>query len=129
MKKWKNEINSFLKNKLELELHSDKSKIISLSKPISFVGFRIFYYNKLLKKFNQRNIQRKLKNFHRLFLEDKISYDEIYESIQGSFAYAKHANTYKLRDKLTKQMEEYFPNEVFEIEINQHLRALDEMNK
>jgi len=128
LRKWKHGISYFLKSDLNLELHPDKSKIISLSKPINFVGFRVFYYNKLLKKFNQRNIQRKLENFHKLFLESKVDYDKIYESMQGAFAYMKHANTYRLRNKLTKQMEDYFPNEVSEIELNQRLKTLDEIN-
>ena len=41
---WKNEIDNFLRDKLKLELHPQKSKIISLSRGIDFVGFRNFYY-------------------------------------------------------------------------------------
>ncbi|MFC1682443.1 RNA-directed DNA polymerase, partial [Nanoarchaeota archaeon] len=49
---WKKEIYKFLKEKLKLELHPDKSQVISLSKGIDFVGFRNFYYFKLLRKRN-----------------------------------------------------------------------------
>jgi RNA-directed DNA polymerase len=124
LKKWKYRISYFLKTELNLELHPDKSKIIPLSKPVSFVGFRVFYHNKLLKKFNQRKIQRKLNHSHKLFLENKINYYKIYESMQGAFAYMKHADTYKLRNKLTKQIEEFFPNEISEIEINRYLKSI-----
>jgi hypothetical protein len=34
LEKWKSEINDFLNNELRIELHPDKSKIISLSKGI-----------------------------------------------------------------------------------------------
>ncbi len=54
LKIWKQKINEFLKNKLSLELHPDKSRIISLSKGIDFVGFRNYYYFKLLRKRNLR---------------------------------------------------------------------------
>ena len=56
---YKEQINKFLKNNLKLELHPDKSKIISQNKPIPFVGFRIFNNYKLLRKFNRKNIQRR----------------------------------------------------------------------
>ena len=123
LKIWKKQIDKFLNNKLKLELHPDKSRIISLSKPIPFVGFRVFYYHKLLKKFNQRNIKKRLDKFNILFSNNQITYDKIYESIQGSFAYAKNANTYNFRHNLIKKMNKYFPNEISEIEINRFLKA------
>lgn len=49
---WKEEINKFLKEELKLELHQEKSRIIPLSRGIDFVGFRNFYYYKLLRKRN-----------------------------------------------------------------------------
>ncbi len=121
---WKEEINNFLKENLKIELHPDKSQIISLNKPIPFIGFRIFYHYKLLKRFNRKNIQRRLYEFYKLFKEDKTNYDKIYESMQGTFAYMKHANTYKLRGKLGKQIEENFPNQISSIEINIYLKHI-----
>jgi retron-type reverse transcriptase len=121
---WKQEINNFLKIKLKLELHPDKTRIISLNKPISFVGFRVFYHYKLPKKFNINNIQRKLKKFHRLFLRDEINYDQIYDSMQGSFAYLKHSNTYAFRKGLREQIEGYFPNEISSVEVNRYLKYI-----
>ena len=43
-------IDSFLRNNLLLTLHPDKSKIIPLRKGITFLGLRIFYHHKTLKK-------------------------------------------------------------------------------
>ena len=40
---WKQEIDKFLKEKLKIELHSQKSRIISLSHGVDFVGFRNFF--------------------------------------------------------------------------------------
>ena len=121
---WKQEVNQFLKNSLNLELHPDKSNIIPLTKPVNFVGFRVFYHYKLLKKFNRKNIQKKLKRFHTSFLENKISYDKIYEIMYGSFAYLEHANTHNLRNKLIRYMENYFPYEISYIEVNQYLKNI-----
>ena len=121
LKNYKVKINNYLKY-LKLELHPNKSKIVSLTRPINFVGFRVFYHYKLLKRFNRKNIQRKLNSFNRLFKEEKIDYDKIYESLHGSFAYMSHANTYYLKNKLVKQIDKNFPNEISGIEINRYLK-------
>ncbi len=60
LESWFAEIAIFLKEKLKLELHPDKSKIINLSKGIDFVGFRNFYNYKLLRKRNITNMERKI---------------------------------------------------------------------
>ena len=46
LEKWKLDITLFLKEKLKLELHPQKSRITNLSRGIDFVGFRNFYYFK-----------------------------------------------------------------------------------
>ena len=74
--KWKEQITNFLKEELILELHPEKSKIISLSRGIDFVGFRNFYYYKLLRKRNIRKILSKIKNYK----EDKMAKEKLLES-------------------------------------------------
>ena len=60
LKKWKVDINKFLRDKLKLELHTQKSRIISLSRGIDFVGFRNFWYYKLLRERNIRKMYLKI---------------------------------------------------------------------
>jgi len=91
---WKEEINKFLKDSLKLELHKDKSNIFSLSRGVDFVGFRNFYYFKLLRKRNIKNMENKIKDFN----ECLVSKDKILKIFQGWNAYATWANTYKLRN-------------------------------
>jgi len=131
LRTWKDEINLFLQKELKIELHPDKTRIISLNKPLPFVGFRVFYHYKLLKKFNQKSIQSRLNKFYNNFLQNKIDYDKIYESMQGSFAYMKHAQTYILRIKLADQIEKNFSKEVSYIEVNRYLKWMEyeEMKK
>ncbi len=100
LKVWKKEINRFLNKELKLELHQDKSKIIPLSRGIDFVGFRNFYYFKLLKKRNIKNMENKIK----LFNNGRLNHEKILESFQGWQAYAKWANTHKLKEKLFKRI-------------------------
>lgn len=124
LEEWNSEINDFLKEKLSIELHPDKSRIICLARGVDFLGFRIFYYHKLLRKANMRKMQRKLENFRSLYLGKKMDYDEIYNSFHGWFAYAKHANTYALRRKIGEKLEQLFPDQISSMEINKGLKAL-----
>ncbi|MEK6917994.1 MAG: hypothetical protein AABW51_03530 [Nanoarchaeota archaeon] len=87
-----------------MELHPQKSKVIFLSKGVDFVGFRNFYYFRLLRKRNVRNIKRKIILLENGFLgKDKFS-----EIFQGWSAYAKWANSLKLRRRIAKNI--YFSN-------------------
>jgi len=95
---WKQQINSFLNNKLKLGLHPDKSKILSLSRGIDFVGFRNFYYFKLLRKRNIKNMQNKIKEYY----EGLSSFYDLLNSFQGWEGYAMWADTNKLRKRLNK---------------------------
>lgn len=116
--KYKIVINQFLKQKLNIELHPDKSKIIRLGKGINFLGFRIFYYHKLLRKSNIRKMKSRLKILKEDYNKSKIDYDKVYDSAEGWMAYAKHANTYKLRKKIADEIEKNFPNEISTKEFN-----------
>ena len=97
---WKEEINRFLFERLKLELHPDKSRVISISRGIDFVGFRNFYHYRLLRKRNINNILRKIKELK----GDKISYGKFIESFQGWQAYAKWANSYSLIEEMIKSI-------------------------
>ena len=90
---WKPEIEIFLKEELNLELHKDKSKIIPLSRGVDFVGFRNFYHYRLLRKRNIRKMSLRVKCCNKGI----ISEQKLLESVQGWNAYAKWANSYRLR--------------------------------
>ena len=93
----KKEIDNFLKEKLKIELHKQKTKIISLSRGIDFVGFRNFYRFRLLRKRNVKSMKRKVGNFY----DGRISKEKFQEIFQGWNAYAKWANTFRLRNQST----------------------------
>ena len=96
LEKWKAEIDKFLRQELKLELHKDKSRIIPLSRGVDFVGFRNFYYFRLLRKRNVRKMLIEIK----LFKEGLFPYEKLLESYQGWNAYAKWADSYNLRKRV-----------------------------
>lgn len=101
MENYKKEIDNFLKT-IKLELHSDKSKITLLKKGVSLLGYRVFYYHKLLRKSNLGKFQRKIKEKIDLAQNNLLTYDSLLDSINGWFGYAMWADTYKLRTCITK---------------------------
>jgi hypothetical protein len=104
---YKKQIKNFLKT-IKLELHSEKSKIIPLYKGINLLGFRVFYYHRLLKKSNIRIFNRRLLRYKEKHKRKEISYDELTERVEGWLAYAEIGDTYKMRKRIIKIVEEYF---------------------
>lgn len=100
LKIWKNEINTFLKSELKIELHKQKSRVIPLLRGIDFVGFRNFYYYKLLRKRNVRKMLSRIKQYR----NSRISHNKIFEIYQDWKAYAKWANTFKLRRRILEDI-------------------------
>jgi retron-type reverse transcriptase len=93
LKVWKEKIEKFLREKLKIELHAQKSRIILLSRGIDFGGFRNFIHYRLLRKRNLRKIVLKIKQYN----EEKLTYEKLIESFRGWQAYAKWANSYNLQ--------------------------------
>ena len=100
LKIWKKEICKFLREKLKLEFHPQKSNIIPLSRGIDFVGFRDFWHFKLLRKRNTGKILAKIEKYKL----GELSKEKILESFQGWNAYAKWGNTLKLRRGIIKNI-------------------------
>ncbi len=73
LEEWKEDINNFLRQKLKLAMHKNKTKVVPLSRGIDFVGFRNFYYFRLLRKRNIKNMKNKILGYK----EGKISFNKI----------------------------------------------------
>ena len=88
-------------------MHPEKSQIIALRNGLCFVGYRIFYYHKLLRK---RNIAKFVKSFEKrlkLYKDGLLSYNLFLEQLQGWFGYAQWANTYKFKKRIIKKVDEF----------------------
>ena len=123
LKGYKKLINQFLKQELKIELHQDKSRIISIGSRLTFLGFRMFYYHRLLKKSNLRKMKVKFATLKTDYKNRKTDYDTIYDFFEGWFAYAKQANTYKLRKKIAIDVGKEFTNDISTKEINRMTKS------
>lgn len=119
LESYQQHIQQFLDEKLKLTFHPDKSRILSMHCGVEFLGFKIFLYHKLLKKRNFHTFYRKLYSHYSNYEKGSIDYDTIYNALEGWCAYARQANTYRLRQRiLQKVIEEKFPHELSEKEMN-----------
>jgi len=92
----KEQINLFLEDKLKISLHPNKSRIVSIFRGVDFIGFRIFPKYRLLRKRNVQNMHQK----SRAYEQGKLSFKEIFQIYQGWQAYAKWADTFRLKEKI-----------------------------
>jgi hypothetical protein len=93
------QIKDFLPS-LKIELHPDKSKIYALRNGITFLGYRIFYHYKLLRKRNIRHFMSKLNRDIELYKNGLLTKEQLNDKLNGWFGYAKGANTFKFREKI-----------------------------
>ncbi len=106
---YQKEIYNFLVENIKVQLHPDKSKIIPLSKGIPFVGFRIFYHYKILRKGAQRRIKIRLTEWSEQKNIGLLERDQALEKLLGWMAYAVNGDTYKLRKKIMSKFNELIP--------------------
>lgn len=105
-------ISEFLQQ-LKLELHPQKSKVAPLSAGVTFLGFRIFYQYKLLKKSNRKRIIQRIAQFVEQYQSGHISEEEMFERLEGWNAYAMYANTYAFRTMLMKHVRQAVKNSCY----------------
>lgn len=108
LEKWKNKIDCFLKEKLRIEIHPEKTRIIELRRGITFLGFRIFQEYRLLKKSNTKRIWKRLEKFKKKYDKGEVTRAEVLQRLEGWLAYAKFANTYRFRKRVMANFNELF---------------------
>lgn len=98
-KKIKQEIEKFIKERLELELN-DKSRYYPASQGVNFCGFRIWPTHRLLRTNSKKKIKRKVKKWNKLWEENKLDYSIVLPSLQSWLGHAKHCNSYHITQKV-----------------------------
>lgn len=96
------EIRSFLINSLKLELNS-KTAYFKEKQGINFLGYRIWKTHLLIRNQSKKKIKRKLKNFQKLYKENRIELEYITACINSWKGYAKFGNSYNLINKILKK--------------------------
>ncbi|MEK6938782.1 MAG: helix-turn-helix domain-containing protein, partial [Nanoarchaeota archaeon] len=106
---YKTFIGHFLKEHLGLELHPEKSKIMGLQRGIIFLGMRLFFHYKIIRRKNTRKFNQRTKEWHNLYSKGLIGREKAIESLEGWLAYVSNANSYKYRRDLLQRFDQKFP--------------------
>ena len=99
------EISNYLTKNLKLDLHPEKSNIIPLRNGITFLGYKIFYHHKLLKKSNKINFYKNLDYSVWLHNNEEITYNNLLMAFKGWEGYAIWADTYNMRKLIYERIE------------------------
>ncbi len=106
---YKIKIDYFLKSKLDLTLHPDKSRILKLENGIGFLGMRLYNCHKRIIKKNIKRFDRRLSLFKQDFEAGIIEREKVVDSLEGWLAYISYANTFKYRKHLVRMFNQLFP--------------------
>lgn len=109
LEEYKSRIDKFLRDKLDIGLHPNKTKIFALQNGVDFLGMRIFFFHKLVRRKNLKKFERKFNELKEFYKSGLISRDKAVEKFEGWLAYISHANTYKYRRHLFKHFNKSFP--------------------
>lgn len=104
LKKTKANLESFLKEALHVKLNQDKTEIISTNKGIDLLGYKLFYFHRLLRRKNVKLFKERLVYWQRQLKEKRISTGDITQKIRGWCEYARYGDSYKLRKRLFKNV-------------------------
>lgn len=113
LKIWGRQLNQFLKEKLKLELHPQKTILQSIYKGINFVGFIVYPNHTLIRNRIVRKFKNKLWLFNKKILslnlehpirlwtpELRDDFQEIFATVNSYYGQFKHADTFCLRRHL-----------------------------
>lgn len=98
LKIWKDRINNFLKEELNLKLNLDKTKIQSVNKGIDFLGYFIKPDYVLVRKRIVKRLKEKL-----YWLNNKVPASKILSMINSYYGHFSHASSFNLRRDIYKK--------------------------
>ena len=96
---WREAIIEFLAA-LRLRLHEERAVVFPTRTGITWLGFRVFPYYRLLRKDNVKAFTRRLRRMQEAYRAGQMSSEQVGASIQSWIAHASHADTYHLRQRI-----------------------------
>ncbi len=112
LRSWQKKIETFLEDELKLELNPRRTKLRPVSNGIDFLGYIVRRDYVLVRRRVVNNMDRKLKYFERHGHTglSRETIEHLRNSVQSYLGHFKWANSYRLREKLSKRviLSDYF---------------------
>jgi retron-type reverse transcriptase len=103
----RNEIERFVSERLKLRLHPTRRKLLPVSQGIDFLGYVTRQDYVLVRRRVVNNLKQKVQAFKRTGSGNMLKFRPTLDSYLGHF---KHANTYKLKNRILEQLKEEASN-------------------
>lgn len=101
----KEQIRIFLRDYLKLELHPKKAEIFPIDKGVDFLGYIILDNHRRLRKSTVKRFIKRMKIYKKRIIKGKMNKRFFEFSLWSWFAYARFANSWKLRRCLEKKLD------------------------
>lgn len=97
LREWRREIETFMAERLKLELNPKKTFIQPISHGIDFCQYRIYPDHIRLKKPTALRMKRNLKRIQNLYAEGKIDLERAQKTVNSYMGLMSHCDSYQLR--------------------------------
>lgn len=101
-------IQTFLADRLRLQLHPRKVEIRKFSHGIDFLGYVLLPHHRVLRTKTKQRMFKKLSRQQELLATNQIELERFHQSVQSYRGLVKHANGYEL-ERLVQNM---FPSDL-----------------
>ena len=85
-------------------MHEDRAQVFPVKAGIPWLGFRVFPTHRRLKRRNVKAFGRRLRAQRDAYKAGQMTLAEIQPSVRAWIAHARHADTYRLRKALFRQV-------------------------
>lgn len=104
LKRWQEQIDEFLEERLKLRLHPKKQILQSIDKEINFLGYIVKPNYSLVRRRTVKSLKRKLWNFNwKKDLPQPAEVQQMVATVNSYYGQFRHANSFGLRQKLWKE--------------------------
>lgn len=93
----------FLKEKLNLDINTDKTKIFPINQGVNSIGFKLYATHRLLRDDCKKKIKRKIKAMPRLIEEKRLTLSKAEQMLNSWLGHAKHGCSYNFIKSLLKK--------------------------
>jgi RNA-directed DNA polymerase len=96
-------IELFLKGKLSLSLHPEKTIIKKYTEGVDFLGYVLFPHHILVRKRSKNRMLRKYQEKIKEERAGKIEKEKLLATLQSYLGMLSHANSYRLQEEMKNQ--------------------------
>ncbi|MBN1137802.1 MAG: RNA-dependent DNA polymerase [Anaerolineae bacterium] len=101
--RWRDQIVERLA-RLRLTLHEKRAQVYPVKAGIPWLGFRVFPTHRRLLRRNVKLFMRRFRAQREAYRAGRMSLDEVQRSLKAWIAHASHADTFRLRQSIFKQV-------------------------